>query len=110
MSDPHPEYPSIDLDGEWVPLPGFALIAEERLRQITDEGWTPDHDDQYDEGELVVAAIHYTARDYFVGVSDPWPWHESWWKPSDDPIRNLVKAGALIAAEIDRLYRAKDTT
>jgi len=34
-----------------------------------------------------------------------WPWEASWWKPSDDPIRNLAKAGALIAAEIDRLQR-----
>lgn len=30
---------------------------------------------------------------------------EKWWKPSDDPIRNLVKVSALIAAEIDRLKR-----
>jgi hypothetical protein len=36
-----------------------------------------------------------------------WPWSKKWWKPSSDPIRNLVKAGALIAAEIDRLQRAK---
>jgi hypothetical protein len=34
-----------------------------------------------------------------------WPWDQDWWKPSPDPIRNLVKAGALIAAEIDRLQR-----
>ena len=34
-----------------------------------------------------------------------WPWEKNWWKPSDDKIRNLVKAGALIAAEIDRLQR-----
>jgi hypothetical protein len=32
-----------------------------------------------------------------------WPWEPEGWKPSDDPIRNLVKAGSLIAAEIDRL-------
>jgi hypothetical protein len=37
-----------------------------------------------------------------------WPWDKEWWKPSDDPTRNLVKAGALIAAEIDRLQRAKE--
>lgn len=34
-----------------------------------------------------------------------WPFDASWWKPSNDPIRNLIKAGALIAAEIDRLQR-----
>ena len=37
-----------------------------------------------------------------------WPWHRCWWKPSDDPIRNLVKAGALLAAEIDRLQAIRD--
>ena len=36
-----------------------------------------------------------------------WPWGSEYWKPSEDPVRNLVKAGALIAAEIDRLNRAK---
>jgi len=35
-----------------------------------------------------------------------WPWGKEWWKPSDRR-RDLVKAGALIAAEIDRLDRAK---
>lgn len=34
-----------------------------------------------------------------------WPWADSWWKPSTDPVRNLVKAGALVAAEIDRYQR-----
>lgn len=33
-----------------------------------------------------------------------WPWREESFKPSDDQIRNLTKAGALIAAEIDRLH------
>jgi len=34
-----------------------------------------------------------------------WPFSSEWWKPAQDPIRNLVKAGALIAAEIDHLQR-----
>lgn len=38
-----------------------------------------------------------------AGWRNGWPWDMKWWKPSDDPIKNLVKAGALIAAEIDRL-------
>ena len=42
----------------------------------------------------------------FAPLIEYWPWDMKWWKPSDeDPIRNLVKAGALIAAEIDRLQR-----
>lgn len=35
-----------------------------------------------------------------------WPFSQEWWKPTpDDRIRELAKAGALIAAEIDRLQR-----
>ena len=37
------------------------------------------------------------------GWRNSWPWDFKWWKPSDDPVKDLIKAGALIAAEIDRL-------
>lgn len=97
---------------------GADLIKAERWRQIQDEEWTPDHDDDHDACELSQAATAYVF--HTVGqvnglcvpeeefdVPSWWPWHMNWWKPSDDPIRNLVKAGALIAAEIDRLQRAK---
>lgn len=87
---------------------GADLIAGERQRQITQEGWTALHDDKHTDGELAYAAAHYIAA--ALGEDDSvlgsWPWNPSWWKPSDDPVRNLVKAGALIAAEIDRLRRA----
>jgi hypothetical protein len=93
---------------------GARLIAEERLRQKSEEGWTPEHDDEHDKGELAAAARAYLYQanaicEASTTYDDPpiaWPWHASWWKPSDDPIRNLVKAGALIAAEIDRLQRS----
>lgn len=42
-----------------------------------------------------------------AGWRNGWPWDAKWWKPSDDPIKNLVKSGALIAAEIDRLQNIK---
>lgn len=96
---------------------GSDLIAAERERQIAVEGWTPDHDDEHDTGELTAAAIEYAARAYALthlggGNHDAppsalWPWDASWWKPGADPIANLVKAGALVAAEIDRLVRAE---
>lgn len=38
-----------------------------------------------------------------------WPFEVSWWKPDNDPIKTLTKAGALIAAELDRLLRLKAT-
>jgi hypothetical protein len=96
------------------PLPkvhtGVELIAQERLRQISVEGWTPEHDDKHDDFELsaagqcyVVAAVQLDPANVHPPFS--WPWEKSWWKPSPDPIRNLVKAGALIAAEIDRIQR-----
>lgn len=98
-------------------LSGVELIAEERQRQISQEGWTPEHDDNHDRCELAKAAACYAIQTvearHLAGTVDylnapplgEWPWDEAWWKPKD-PIRDLVKAGALIAAEIDRLRRA----
>lgn len=87
---------------------GADLIAIERERQAEIKGWTPEHDDQWGESELLIAASGYLYAGHTGNTSKPmgWPWHEDWWRPSEDPIRNLVKAGALIAAEIDRLQRA----
>lgn len=93
-------------------MTGVERIAHERLRQITDKGWTAKHDVEHDKGELARAARCYAyAAACQIASGMPtnapsgglWPWSEDWWKPSDDPIRNLEKAGALIAAEIDRL-------
>jgi hypothetical protein len=83
---------------------GVSLIADERAAHPTREGWTPEHDDQHDRGEMVEASICYAAQTLNPRPVARWPWGGQWWKPKD-PIRNLVKAGALIAAEIDRLLR-----
>ncbi len=94
---------------------GVEIIAEERRRQIEVEGWTPEHDAQHTDESIAYAAacyaIPHNGRNIFAGqggLSDIfhllWPWAKSWWKPSpDDRIKELAKAGALIAAEIDRL-------
>lgn len=93
-------------------MDGADLIARERDRQVSEEGWTPEHDDHHDRSEMARAALGYTIRAVeqtwgpYPG-KDLWPWDPSRWKPSDDPVRNLVKAGALVAAEIDRLLRAR---
>lgn len=93
---------------------GTELIAEERARQIKSEGWTPAHDDEHEHGQLLDAGLSYLRAAINVGhpaMRNPpreWPWEAEWWKPSSEPIRNLVKAGALIAAEIDRLQRASN--
>lgn len=92
--------------------PGTYRIAVERDGQK--QRWSSQHDDRHDCGELVAAAICY-ARTTVYGADaresahfEPrgWPWSREEWKPDpEDPIRNLVRAGALIAAEIDRLER-----
>lgn len=92
---------------------GAALIADERRRQIEVEDWTAEHDEQYTQDELVRAAMCYANPPHLrmsrlrrTGEPLDWPWAEWHWKPTpDDRVRELVKAGALIAAEIDRLQR-----
>lgn len=97
-------------------MSGIELITAERERQISVEGWSPEHDDGHSRGEMMSAAVDCVAeckrilRDHEPlvdsrGLPFGWPWSKLWWKPSPDPVRNLVKAGALIAAEIDRLQR-----
>lgn len=101
-------------------------IACERERQMDKEGWTVEHDDTHDNDELRLAAACYalgapelsvevtygspnrggtlnTLR--AVGTRVLWPWDWKWWKPHKTR-RNLVKAAALIVAEIERLDRA----
>ncbi|MFI7786913.1 hypothetical protein EN46_26500, partial [Citrobacter amalonaticus] len=98
-------------------------IMSERLRQINVEGYTPEHDDGYDGGELAGAAVcyarHVSTRGWIYaenpaayqdeGVPDDWPWAEEWWKPAS-PYRDLEKAGALILAEMERINRTADTS
>lgn len=84
-------------------------VLAERQRQINVEGWTPEHDDRHTTGALATAAGCYAMFTLAYPPGDPvsfWPWSPSWWKPSDESRRNLVKAGALILAEIERLDRA----
>jgi hypothetical protein len=103
---------------------GVALIAAERQRQIEQEGWTPEGDDTLVGGHLAIAAAVYAMPpdddlrlDTHQRVELPsgvvrevpyaWPFESAAFKPCPtDRVRELVKAGALIAAEIDRLLRA----
>ncbi|PZO72293.1 MAG: hypothetical protein DI640_13040 [Sphingomonas taxi] len=87
-------------------------VMGERQRQIAREGWSEAHDDEYREGQLAAAAACYChpepAMDDTRGVPFSWPWQTKWWKPTDRR-RDLVKAGALILAEIERLDRIEQT-
>lgn len=100
-------------------------VAAERRRQIEAEGFPLEKDDRYRRGQLVQAALCYginavtRAGLLHDGVSPEqiervnaqaavprsWPWGKEWWKPTGHR-RVLVKAAALLIAEIERLDRA----
>lgn len=92
-------------------LSAVADVLAERARQIEAEGWSPEHDDEQRIGELAAAAACYChpepCMDDTKGVPFSWPWQRRWWKPTTRR-RDLVKAGALILAEIERLDRAAE--
>lgn len=100
-------------------------VAAERRRQIESEGMTSAHDDAHASGEMAMAgacyAAHAVCRDTIERgmwkttmpqiesaqrlVHNMWPWDRQWWKPKTHR-RDLVRAAALIIAEIERLDRA----
>ncbi len=108
------------LDGTERSTAGVERIGAERLRQLGAEGWTPEHDERHANGELAAAAACYAIPPGHLLEGGPaggeasarwvpelWPFAAEAWKPTPgNRIRELVKAGALIAAEIDRLLRA----
>lgn len=100
-------------------------VAAERQRQIEGEAFSPEKDDRYVRGDLLQAAMCYcvNANTRTVLLADgvqpekieelsaaaavprSWPWAKEYWKPSGHR-RVLVKAAALLIAEIERLDRA----
>ncbi|HUN56449.1 MAG TPA: hypothetical protein VMU29_14945 [Smithella sp.] len=100
---------------------GIELITKERLRQIKKEKWSSKHDDKHKKQELARAAVAYALPPELRqlmknGRPTIFPWSVKWWKLrliinfkthtlQEDRINSLVKAGALIAAEIDRIIR-----
>ncbi|ERU94447.1 hypothetical protein Q084_02086 [Pseudomonas aeruginosa M9A.1] len=106
-----------DAPGNLVPQAWLDVQAERR-RQITAEGWTPEHDDEHADGQMAQAAGCYALHAGGIGTDWPdgrqngaalfWPWDKDSWKPTT-PRRDLVKACALALAEIERLDRATAT-
>lgn len=99
---------------------GAELIADERKRGIEVEGFTAEHDDQHTHGELSAAADSYriyadAQEKHGTGnlptcfIPKQWPWGREWWKPNEDIVRNLVRAGALYQAQADFCKRHGQT-
>jgi hypothetical protein len=94
--------------------PAVVSVIAERVRQQAVEGFSTAHDDGHAHGELAEAAACYAA---FGAANDAkrkalatvcpagaWPWAPRWWKPKDRR-SDLVRAAALLIAEIERLDR-----
>ncbi len=92
-------------------------ITAERIRQINHEGWTSDHDDAHADESMALAAAAYAlpeaarsmrlvSEEASAMVPEWWPWDARWWKPKDRR-RDLIRAAALIVAEIERLDRVE---
>ncbi|WP_018703557.1 hypothetical protein [Anaeromusa acidaminophila] len=100
-------------------LNGADLITAERRRQVEKEGWSAEHDGEHEPDTLAYAALCYllpaavrkfelASKSFFEWF---WPFEMKYWKPTpEDRVKELVKAGALIAAEIDRIQRQKQTS
>lgn len=106
----------------WIPFvqPSVANeIGAERQRQKDKEGWSEAHDDGHAAGCLAVAGACYALfgiaeisgeRKVWRGIYAEqaralWPWDREWWKPKN-PRRDLIRAAALIVAEIEKLDRS----
>ena len=110
----HSETPATDAflaevlaQGVKSPSNAVQSVIAERQRHQSAEGWTPEHDDQYSKSQLLWASSCYVlnAIHPFNRIPFDWPWTPEWWKPTN-PRRDLVKAGALILAELERIDRA----
>jgi hypothetical protein len=92
-----------------VHFPEFAEVIQERMRQVELEGYTKTLDDRWIKGELAQAAVAYVH-----GRREEWPWDPITFKRGQGNgagyRKNLVKAAALILAEISRLDRIPDVS
>jgi len=85
-------------------------VLAERQRQVTQEKWTPAHDDNvHNEGQLAMAAACYAVAPHDIvwpDLTPVWPWPASYDKRGKHGERRcLVIAAALLVAEIERLDR-----
>jgi hypothetical protein len=111
--------PSLSFEGQAVVhVPTHRVLEEiglERDRQCAVEGYTTEHDDAHREGQLARAAGCYALSaghqlngdrplSINAAIDLGFAWGRSHWKPKDVR-RDLIRAAALIVAEIERLDR-----
>lgn len=99
----------LDLDVEG--FDGSERIAHERRRQVASEGYTAEHDRDH-AMQLALAGSAYADAVAHRGAAwmADWPWALEFWKPTGDDVRDLTKAGALIAAAIDSILAARTSS
>lgn len=84
---------------------GIELIAQERAEQIKKHGWTKEHDANHASGELTCVACGLA---YNVPHMIPDNWEPFKQKMLAKKYKErLIIAGALLAAEIDRLQASE---
>lgn len=90
---------------------GAELISEERKRQIEEEGYDEFMDSFRKPNDLTKASICYLKANLmpFGDIIEDFPWDSLFFTPKDK-LRNLVRAGALIAAEIDKFLKESEET
>ncbi len=82
-----------------------ADVLAERSRQVEKEGYEPAHDDEHADGSLAMAAACYADKERPQSMCPGrWPWSADSWKPKDRRT-DLVRAAALLLAEIERMDR-----
>lgn len=84
---------------------GIEQISEERLKQIAKHSYTAYHDIGYKNKELLLAAMTYLKKAMLnngFNEEETWPFEKQYFN-DEGYVENLKKAGAFIAAELDRL-------
>jgi hypothetical protein len=82
-------------------------VLTERTRQVMAEGYTPEHDDHHRNGELAQAAVCHALQAVGMVARRYWPWERDGWVKPAPPRQDLVKAAALLLAELERRDRAQ---
>ncbi len=85
-------------------MTGVELIAKERQEQLEKHGWSPEHDLIHKDGQLKFAALYALGKKADLKKYVGWDWFMDK-IDSKTEVEKLIRAGALIAAAIDRINK-----